>query len=142
MALRTPVYLDHHATTPLDPRVLELLQEVQRVHFGNPSSAGHAFGWSAARLVEDAREKVAALIGATAREIVFTSGATEANNLALAGVGAVYGKGAGHIITTSLVHEAVSRPLEAFEGAGGRVSLVGAGPDGVVDPADVAAAVV
>jgi cysteine desulfurase len=140
MALRTPVYLDHHATTPLDPRVLELLQKVQREHFGNPSSAGHAFGWAAARIVEEAREKVAALIGATAREIIFTSGATEANNLALSGVGAVYGQGAGHIVTTSLEHEAVSRPLEAFTATGGRVTVVGAGPEGLVDPADVAAA--
>ena len=86
MSLQTPIYLDHHATTPLDPRVLEILQRTQRDHFGNPASANHAFGWAAAKLVEGARAEVAELIGAQAREIVFTSGATEANNLALKGV--------------------------------------------------------
>ncbi len=140
MALRTPVYLDHHATTPLDPRVLALLERVQRDHFGNPASAGHAFGWAAARLVEEAREKVAHLIGGTAREIVFTSGATEADNLALLGVVQVYGSGGGHVVTSNLEHEAVRGPLAELARRGVRVSTVRADTDGLVAAADIAAA--
>jgi cysteine desulfurase len=141
MALRTPVYLDYHATTPMDPRVLEFLQRVQRDHFGNPASAGHAFGWAAARLVEEAREKVAHLIAGTAREIVFTSGATEADNLALLGVAGVYGSGTGHMVTSNLEHEAVSGPLAEFVRRGGRVTVVPAGPEGRVSAAVIADAI-
>lgn len=137
MALHTPVYLDHNASTPIDPRVLATLERVQREHFGNPASSGHAFGWAAASLVEEAREKVAELIGATAPEIIFTSGATESNNLALTGVSEVLGQGGGHIVTTNLEHDAVNRPLEAFERRGGRVSVVPSGLDGIVEPADI-----
>ncbi len=140
MALRTPVYLDHHATTPIDPRVLEMLQRVQKDHFGNPASSGHAFGWAAARLVEEAREKVAQLVAGTAREIIFTSGATEADNLALLGVAEVYGSGGCHVITSNLEHEAVRGPLAEFVQRGGRVTTVGAGSDGCVDAVDVASA--
>jgi cysteine desulfurase len=138
MALRTPVYLDHNATTPLDPRVLEFLQRIERDHYGNPASAGHAFGWAAARLVEEAREKVALLIGGTAREIIFTSGATEADNLALLGAAAVYGSGSGHMVASNLEHEAVSGPLAEFVRRGGRVTTLSAGADGTVDAADLA----
>lgn len=141
MALSKPVYLDHHATTPLDPRVLELLQRVQKEHFGNPASAGHAFGWAAARLVEEAREKVAHLIGGTPREIVFTSGATEADNLALLGVAQSYGSGGGHMVTTNLEHEAVLGPVAEFVRRGGRVSTVGAGCNGRVTSEDIASAI-
>lgn len=141
MPLRTPIYLDHNATTPLDPRVLELLERVQRDHFGNPASAGHAFGWAAARLVDEAREKVAHLIGGTAREIVFTSGATEANNLAILGVARAYGRGGGHMVTSSLEHEAVHAPVTEFEREGGRVTLVGANADGMVSAQEVDAAI-
>jgi len=119
MALQTPVYLDHHATTPIDPRVLDLLQRVQKDHFGNPASAGHAFGWAAARLAEEARERVAHLIGGSAREIIFTSGATEADNLALLGVAEAYGSKGRHIVTSNLEHEAVRGPLAEFERKGG-----------------------
>lgn len=140
MTLKTPVYLDHHATTPIDPRVLEFLHQVQRDHFGNPASGGHAYGWAAAKLVEDAREKVAHLIAGTPREVVFTSGATEADNLALLGVAAVYGAGAGHMVISSLEHEAVRGPADEFVRRGGRVTFVGAGCDGLVDPGEVAAA--
>jgi cysteine desulfurase len=136
MALRTPVYLDHHATTPVDPRVLEFLQRIQRDHFGNPASAGHAFGWAAARLVEEAREKVAHLIAGTAREIVFTSGATEADNMAILGVAGVYGY--GHMVTSNLEHEAVAGPLAEFVRRGGRVTTLSAGADGTVDATELA----
>ncbi len=140
MALQTPVYLDHHATTPIDPRVLDLLQRVQKDHFGNPASAGHAFGWAAARLAEEARERVAHLIGGTAREIIFTSGATEADNLALLGVAEAYGSKGRHIVTSNLEHEAVRGPLAEFERKGGRVTIVAAGPDGRVSAGDIASA--
>ena len=140
MAPQTPVYLDHHATTPLDPRVLALLQRVQRDHFGNAASAGHAFGWAAARLVEEAREKVAHLIGATAREIVFTSGATEADNMALLGIAGAYGSAGGHMVGTNLEHEAVQGPLGEVVRRGGAVTTVKAGADGTVAAQDVAAA--
>jgi len=140
MALQTPVYLDHHATTPIDPRVLDLLQRVQKDHFGNPASAGHAFGWAAARLAEEARERVAHLIGGSAREIIFTSGATEADNLALLGVAEAYGSKGRHIVTSNLEHEAVRGPLAEFERKGGRVTIVAAGPDGRVSAGDIASA--
>lgn len=110
---------------------------MQREHFGNPASSGHAFGWAAASVVEEAREKVAELIGATAREILFTSGATESNNLALIGLAEVLGQGGGHIVTTSLEHDAVNSPLEVFQRRGGRVSVVSTGADGIVDPAEI-----
>jgi len=138
MALRTPIYLDHHATTPIDPGVLAFLQQVQKDHFGNPASSGHAFGWAAARLVEEAREKVAELIGGTAREIIFTSGATESDNLALLGVAGAYGAGGGHMVTTNLEHEAVRGTLGEFERRGGRVTVVQARPDGRITAGDIA----
>ncbi|MEO8071244.1 MAG: aminotransferase class V-fold PLP-dependent enzyme, partial [Acidobacteriota bacterium] len=83
---REPVYLDNHSTTPTDPRVLEKMLPFFTQHFGNPASSTHLWGWNAQAAVEDARREVAAIIGATAREIVFTSGATESNNFALHGV--------------------------------------------------------
>lgn len=141
MALRTPIYLDHHSTTPMDPAVLAFMQEVQRDHFGNPASAGHAFGWAAARLVEDAREKVAALIGGTAREIIFTSGATESDNLGLLGVAGAYGCEGRHLVISNLEHEAVRGPAEEFERRGGRLTVVSSGPEGIVPVGDVDAAI-
>jgi cysteine desulfurase len=141
MVLHTPIYLDHNATTPVDPRVLERLVEVQREHFGNPASSSHAYGWAAARLVEEAREEVARLIGATSREIVFTSGATESNNLALKGVAARYAGRGDHCVTTNLEHEAVAAPLGQLQRQGWRVTCVAAAPDGRVDPAAIADAV-
>jgi cysteine desulfurase len=141
MALRTPIFLDHHATTPIDPAVLAFLQDVQRDHFGNPASFGHAFGWAAARIVEEAREKVAGLIGGTAREIIFTSGATESDNLGLLGAAAAYGCEGRHLVTTNLEHEAVRGPAEEFVRRGGRVTVVPARPDGRVAAEDVAGAI-
>jgi len=138
--MKTPVYLDHHATTPVDPRILDLLQKVQRDHFGNPASSSHAFGWAAAKLVEEAREQVAQLIGATAHEIVFTSGATESNNLALQGIAVRYAEQGDHLVTTVLEHEAVQAPLAQLSLAGWSVTRVSVGQDGIVDPADIAAA--
>jgi cysteine desulfurase len=138
--MRLPVYLDHHASTPPDPRVLAKMREALEVHFGTPASATHAYGWAAASLVEAAREEVARLIGATPREIVFTSGATEANNLALKGFAAARAGAPGHLVTSAFEHEAVQGPLAELAARGWRVSAVPAGADGVVDPAAVAAA--
>jgi cysteine desulfurase len=138
--VHTPVYLDHHSTTPVDPRVQQRVEEVGREHFGNPASSTHAYGWAAARLVELAREQVAALIGATAREIVFTSGATESNNLALKGVSVRYREHGDHLVTTNVEHEAITAPLDQLRRDGWRITEVPVGPDGLVDPADIAAA--
>jgi cysteine desulfurase len=136
--MRTPVFLDHHATTPVDPRVLDLLDRVQREHFGNPASFGHAFGWAAARLVEDAREQVAALVGGRAREIVFTSGATEADNLALLGTAAVWQDRRRHLVISALEHEAVAAPAAELARRGWELTVVPSGDDGLVDPQRVA----
>jgi len=140
LPVKTPVYLDHHATTPIDPRVLEVLQRVQRDQFGNPASSGHAFGWAAAKLVDTAREQVAALLGAGAREIIFTSGATESNNLALLGCAEAYAARGRHLVTTNLEHEAVELPLAHLAQGGWRVSTVAAGTDGLMIPEAISSA--
>jgi cysteine desulfurase len=139
VTVRTPVYLDHHATTPPDPRVLELMARVERDHWGNPASSGHAFGWAAAKIVEDARAHVAALVGAEPREIVLTSGATEADNLAVLGAAERLADRGRHIVTTNLEHEAVAGPVEHLAQEGWETTVVAAGPDGLVDPQAVAA---
>jgi len=141
--LKTPIYLDHHATTPVDPRVLTVWERTARDHFGNPSSSGHAFGWAASKLVELAREQVASLIGATAREILFTSGATEADNLAILGVArAAAGRGRDGLVSTNLEHPAVKAPLAHLANhEGWRLTTVDAGTDGIVSATDIAAAV-
>src|SRR5690349_5983042 len=101
------IYLDHHATTPVDPKVLERMLPFFTEHFGNASSRNHAFGWRAEEAVEAARQQVAALIGATSREIVFTSGATEANNLAILGACRSLGQKKRHVITQATEHKSV-----------------------------------
>ena len=138
MTIKTPVYLDHNATTPIDPRVLEILQSVQREHFGNPASNGHALGWAAAQLVEQARGQVANLIGSTAREIIFTSGATESDNLAILGVAAAFETKGKHLLTTNLEHEAVAGPVAELERRGWVITWVPADEEGVVKPGDFA----
>jgi cysteine desulfurase len=102
-----PIYFDNNATTPCDPRVVEAMIPYLGERFGNPASRNHAFGWEAQEAVEVAREQVASLIGATAKEIVFTSGATESNNLAIKGVAHYYEKKGKHIITVATEHKAV-----------------------------------
>ncbi len=120
--MKTPVYLDHHATTPLDPRVLDVMTVVQREHFGNPSSTAHAKGWAAAALVEKARAQVAELIGAEPREIIFTSGATEADNLAVQGAAEAYQARGNHLVCSAFEHEAVAAPMADLEHRGWNIS--------------------
>src|SRR5690348_5204125 len=122
--MEKPVYLDHHATTPLDPRVLEAMLPYFGPKFGNAASRTHRFGWEAEKGVERARGQVAALIGAEPREIVFTSGATESNNLALKGVMEAYRSRGDHLATMATEHRAVLDPVQHLERLGSRVTVL------------------
>jgi cysteine desulfurase len=130
--MNLPVYLDSHATTPVDPRVLEAMLPFFTERFGNPSSRSHPFGWAADEAVETARDEVAKLLGARLREIVFTSGATESNNLALRGVAALRGR--GHIITAVTEHKAILDPCRRLEREGFRVTYLPVDREGLVAP--------
>ena len=116
--MRRPIYMDHHATTPVDPRVLEMMLPFFGEEFGNAASRSHSFGWRAENAVEEAREKVARLIGARGKEIVFTSGATEANNLAIRGVVEFQRDRGDHVVTCATEHNAVLDPLKSLEKKG------------------------
>jgi cysteine desulfurase len=128
-----PVYLDYHSTTPVDPRVLEAMMPYFTEVFGNPSSSNHAWGWRAQEAVERARREVAALIGAAAREIVFTSGATESNNLAIAGMTRQTAPDRRHAVVSAIEHKSVLERASRLESDGWRVSVVPISPDGVID---------
>jgi cysteine desulfurase len=134
-----PIYMDNQATCPLDPRVLEAMMPYLATRFGNAASRSHSFGWEAEQAVETARAQVARLIGATPREVVFTSGATESNNLALKGV-AEAGRG-DHIVTQATEHKAVLDTCRHLEKNGCRVTYLPVKADGLVDPADVERAI-
>lgn len=137
-----PVYLDCAATTPIDPRVLEVCVRYLRQDFGNAASRTHPHGAAARKAVEHARDQVAAVTGASRGDVIFTSGATESNNLALLGLaeaGSVAGK--KHIVSTRIEHRAVLEPLEELERRGFTLTLVAPTPGGWVDPAEIAAAV-
>lgn len=136
-----PLYLDHHATTPVDPRVLEAMAPVFRDDFGNASSRTHAYGWRAEARVDLAREEIAAAIGASdPREIVFTSGATESDNLALQGSVAA-ARGPAHVVTSAIEHPAVLDTCRALAGRGVAVDVVPVDGEGRLDPEDVARAI-
>ncbi len=135
------IYLDHHATTPVDPRVLKAMLPFFSDKFGNPSSRAHRPGWDASDAVERARKQVAALIGASAREIVFTSGATEANNLAIAGVAAAAPSDRRHLVTVATEHQAVLDPCRALEAQGWQVTVLPVAATGLVELAAVEQAV-
>jgi cysteine desulfurase len=130
---RLPIYLDNHATTPVDPRVLEEMLPYLKENFGNAASRGHSFGWKAQEGVELARSRVAKLIGAKPSEIVFTSGATESDNLAIRGVAEAYKSKGNHIITAVTEHKAVLDSCKRLELAGYRVTYLGVKRDGLLD---------
>ncbi len=135
------IYLDYHSTTPVDARVVDAMLPYLRENFGNPASRSHAFGWTAKAAVDLAREQVAQLLGAQPREVVFTSGATESDNLALAGVAARYRHSGTHIITSQIEHKAVLDPASALEKRGFQVTRLPVGADGIVDPEAVREAI-
>ena len=130
--LKVPVYLDNHATTPCDPRVVETMLPWFTENFGNASSRQHAFGWTAAEGVKMARESVAALIGASADEIIFTSGATESINLAIKGVADIYSTRGKHIITCVTEHTAVLDTCDRLEKSGYMITRLGVSGDGLI----------
>lgn len=139
--LHLPVYFDHNATTPCDPRVVEVMLPYFSKHFGNAASHSHPFGWQAAEAVTYAREQVAALINAEPKEIVFTSGGTEAINLALKGVFEMYAGKGNHIITCNIEHKAVLDTCNTIEKKGGEVTYIPVNEKGLVDPLEIEAAI-
>jgi cysteine desulfurase len=141
MPLKLPIYMDHHATTPVVPEVFEAMRPYFLEHFGNAASRNHAFGWAAEGAVETARTQVARLIGCKPIEVVFTSGATESDNLALKGVACAYRDKGTHLITSQIEHHAVLDPCKRLEKEGFHVTYVPVGRDGIVDPATVARAI-
>jgi cysteine desulfurase len=128
-----PIYMDNHATTPVDPRVLDAMMPYFTTEFGNSASRNHAFGWSAEEAVEKARKQIASLIGANAREIIFTSGATESNNLAIKGVAQMYAERGNHIITAATEHKAVLDTTKHLEKEGCRITYLPVLANGLVD---------
>lgn len=132
-----PIYLDNHATTPLDERVLAAMLPYFTEHFGNPSSISHAYGWEAEAAVKKARQTLADAINATPEEIVFTSGATEANNLAIKGVAEAYFSKGRHIITLQTEHNAVLDPCEYLQTLGFEVTYLSVKSDGLIDLAQL-----
>jgi cysteine desulfurase len=141
MAMKLPIYMDYHATTPVDPRVLDTMLPYFTEKFGNAASRSHVFGWKAEESVEYARERVAKLIGAQSeKEIVFTSGATESDNLAIKGVAEFYKDKGNHIITSVIEHKAVLDTCKRLEKQGYQVTYVKVDKEGLVDPDDIARA--
>jgi cysteine desulfurase len=138
--MNIPIYLDNNATTPMDPRVLEAMLPYFNEKFGNAASRNHPFGWVAEEGVDYAREQVAKLIGATEKEIIFTSGATESDNLAIKGVFEMYKEKGNHIITAVTEHKAVLDACKHVEKLGGKVTYLAVKEDGLVDLAVLEAA--
>src|SRR3954467_15255043 len=135
--VKLPIYMDNHATTPVDPRVLEAMMPYMTNVFGNAASRNHQFGWVAEEAVENARTQIAKLIGATAKEIIFTSGATESDNLALKGVAEMYREKGNHIITAATEHKAVLDACKRLEKEGFRVTYLPVQQDGLIDLEDL-----
>ena len=135
--VQLPIYMDYHATTPLDERVLEAMMPYLTSKFGNAASRNHCFGWEAEAAVETAREQIAALIGASAKEIIFTSGATESNNLAIKGIAELYRERGNHIITQVTEHKAVLDTCKRLEKHGYRVTYLPVKADGLIDLEDL-----
>ena len=131
MSARAPIYLDNHATTAVDPRVLDAMLPFFTRDYGNAASRSHAFGWRAEAATEKARQQLAAFIGASSpSEVVWTSGATESNNLAIKGVAEIHRPAGNHIVTCASEHKAVLDPCKRLEQQGFKVTVLGVGPDG------------
>ena len=131
--MKLPIYMDYHATTPMDPRVFEAMKPYFMETFGNAASRNHSFGWEAEEAVEKSRKQIADLIGANTKEIVFTSGATESNNLALKGIAEMYAEKGNHIITAATEHKAILDTCKRLEKAGIRVTYLPVQTNGLVD---------
>ena len=139
--LKLPIYLDNNSTTPMDPRVLEAMTPYFLENYGNAASRNHPFGWQAEEAVDYAREQVAKLIGADPKEIIFTSGATEGDNLAIKGVFEMYAAKGNHIITATTEHKAVLDTCKHLEKLGGEVTYLEVKADGLIDLAELEAAI-
>lgn len=139
--MKLPIYLDYQATTPVDPRVLEAMLPYFREEFGNAASRSHPFGWRAREAVERAREQVARLIGGASREIIFTSGATESNNLAIFGVAGMLEPKGGHVVTSAIEHHAVLDPCRQLERQGHEVTYLRPDPGGRIEQEQVREAI-
>ena len=139
--MNLPIYLDNNATTPMDPRVLEAMLPYFVEKFGNAASRNHSFGWVAEEAVDYAREQVAKLIGCDPKEIIFTSGATEADNLGIKGVYEMYASKGNHIITATTEHKAVLDTCKHIEKMGGQVTYLQVQPDGLIDLKELEAAI-
>ncbi len=139
--LKLPIYLDNNSTTPMDPRVLEAMTPYFLEHFGNAASRNHPFGWEAEVAVDYAREQVAKLVGADPKEIIFTSGATEGDNLAIKGVYEMYASKGNHIITATTEHKAVLDTCKHIEKTGGEVTYLQVKRDGLIDLKELEAAI-
>jgi cysteine desulfurase len=139
--LKLPIYSDNNATTPMDPRVLEAMTPYFLQHFGNAASRNHPFGWEAEEAVDYAREQVAKLIGADPKEIIFTSGATEGDNLGIKGVYEMYASKGNHIITATTEHKAVLDTCKHIEKVGGEVTYLQVKADGLIDLKELEAAI-
>ncbi|HMY58294.1 MAG TPA: aminotransferase class V-fold PLP-dependent enzyme, partial [Pseudomonadota bacterium] len=138
--MKLPIFMDYHSTTPVDPRVLQAMLPYFTTHFGNAASRNHAYGWTAEKAVDDAREQIGQLIGASGKEIVFTSGATESNNLALKGAAHFYKDRGNHIITTQIEHKSVLDTCKRLELEGFEVTYLPVESDGRLRPEAVRAA--
>ncbi|WP_316934509.1 IscS subfamily cysteine desulfurase [Rufibacter tibetensis] len=139
--LKFPIYLDNNATTPMDPRVLEAMLPYFTNHFGNAASRNHPFGWAAEEAVDYAREQIAALINCNPKELIFTSGATESDNLAIKGVFEMYASKGNHIITATTEHKAVLDTCKHIEKIGGQVTYLQVNHEGLIDLQELEAAI-
>ncbi len=142
VGVKLPIYMDNHATTPLDPRVLNAMMPYLTGIFGNAASRNHSFGWEAEQGVEKAREQIAKLIGASTKEIIFTSGATESTNLAIKGVAEMYRERGNHIITQVTEHKATLDTCKRLEKSGCRITYLPVQADGLIDIEDLKRAIV
>jgi cysteine desulfurase len=139
--MKKPIYMDYHATTPVDPRVLQAMLPYFTEKFGNAASRNHSFGWEGEQAVEKARQQIAGLIGASPKEVIFTSGATESNNLAIKGVAEMYAEKGDHIITAVTEHKAVLDTCKNLQKHGRQVTFLRVGKDGLVDLDELRAAI-